>query len=330
MIAAIVGAILGLVMALRHIPEYTAELTFMLNEDETGSLGGFSALLGQFGFGLGSQESNLDKILELSRTRKIAKEALLTDSVTIHGRSDYLANHIIDNMDSLGKWSQGGFLSFGKKDKLTLKGFHFKQNNVEAFTTLENKALKKVHTLLVGDDDVKPILYCSYSDITGIMTMNATTTEEALSIALVKSIFDNLSAYYIEKAVEKQKYDYEIIREKYDSINTRLNTVQYELAAFEDKNKGLYKKQDRLVESRLSLEIQKLSLMLAEAEKNLQLADYTLKNKTPYIQLIDAPIAPIVPATRPALQWIILGAVLGVLLLSMLIVLRKAFREIMQ
>jgi uncharacterized protein involved in exopolysaccharide biosynthesis len=71
---------------------YSAQLTFMVNEDEGGGgFGGVSAILGQFGFGGGGQSSyNLDKILELSRSRKIIQMALF-EKVNIDGKKGLLS-----------------------------------------------------------------------------------------------------------------------------------------------------------------------------------------------------------------------------------------------
>ena len=63
---------------------YKAELTFMVDEDEGGGgIGGIGGILGNFGLSTGASDYNLNKILFLSRTRKIIQESLF-DLSLIH------------------------------------------------------------------------------------------------------------------------------------------------------------------------------------------------------------------------------------------------------
>lgn len=76
-----------------------AEVSFMIN-DTQGGLGGISALLGQFSGFLGASEeqANLQKILELSKTMRIAQSIFFTKAV-VDQKDDFLANHLIRELD---------------------------------------------------------------------------------------------------------------------------------------------------------------------------------------------------------------------------------------
>jgi len=69
--------------------------------------------------------------------------------------------------------------------------------------------------------------------------------------------------------------------------------------------------------------------MVGEAEKQYQIAQLTLENKTAYIQLIDKPLLPLKPTNKGVLYYFIIGGCLGVILSSVFIVLRKLYRSIM-
>ena len=57
-------------------PQFHAEISFMVNEDELGG-GGVSSILGQFSGLLGGGDKlNFQKILEIAKTRKIAEKVL--------------------------------------------------------------------------------------------------------------------------------------------------------------------------------------------------------------------------------------------------------------
>ena len=325
---ALVSALALLFLNLNQSKRYTASLTFMLNVDERGLSAGVSSLLGQFGLGVGGTESNLDKILKLSQARVITEKTVF-DSFEINNKNDFLANHIIASLEENKKWGgQGGFLSFDN-DSLNVADFRFTDKETDSFSLLENKALKKLHNILMGSKDNQAMFTSEYDELTGIMTLHMTAPDEALSIRFVNGIFDNLSEYYIEKSTEKQKYEYDILREKYDSINSVLRNVQYRLASFEDNSKAIFRKTDILEKNRLKVEEQKLQFILAKAEEQLQIAKIALDNKTPYIQVIDKPISPIKADNKSPIFFFVLGGILGLLAVMLVLGAQKMIKDIL-
>ena len=136
----------------------------MINDDEGGSLAGLAGMLGQFGFGMGGGESNLDKILELSKARIITQKALF-EKEEIDGQNDYLANHLISALTQEKKWVNKSFFSFGNKDELNLTDFSFTHDSFPAFSLLENKALKKLHTHIIGKEKMGGAFTSDYSEV---------------------------------------------------------------------------------------------------------------------------------------------------------------------
>lgn len=305
---------------------YTARLNFMLNVDERGLNSGIAALVGQFGFGLSPSENNLDKILELSRSRRIAELALF-DSIEIKGNSDLLANQLIANLEKYHMWAPGSFLGLGQ-DTIPMDDFRFTHTNTDIFDVKENKALKLLHDHLNGSDKTEALLKTDYNELTGIMSLSLSTPSETLSILGATKIFDALSRFYILKSTEKQQYEYDILLDKYDSIYTVLGSVQYQLARFEDGNRDLFRKQDMLKKEQLQVEQQKLQYMISKAEEQLQLAKIALDNKTPYIQLIDRPISPIEADNKPLLFFPLVGFIFGVLVAVAVYLIRKIYQDI--
>lgn len=307
---------------------YKADLTFMINDDEGGSLAGLAGMLGQFGLGMGGGESNLDKILELSKARIITQKALF-EKAEIDGQNDYLANHLISSLKQEKKWASKGLLSFGDDDELSLTDFSFTNDSFPTFSLKENKALKKLHSHIIGKEKMGGAFTSDYSEVSGIMEFSMMTSNQELSIMIVDQLFDKLSDYYVDKTASKQRADFNLIKSKYDSIQTRLNSVQYSLAKFEDEYQGLIRKQDQLRRKQLQGEELKLATMVGEVEKQYQIASLTLENKTAYIQLIDKPIAPLKPANKGAFFYLLLGGLLGGLLSVGFLIAKKTYRDIM-
>jgi hypothetical protein len=298
--------------------KYPASLTFMVNEEEGGGLSSISGLLGSFGLGAPG-ENNYERILYLAKSERILREALLT-KVVIEGQNDYLANHFIKiHKVQEKKWSKST-----NGEAPLLKDFLFTKDSFERFDRKELTALKSLYGLLVGSKDNKSVFSTGLNEDTGIMTLSMDGQSEELSITFLETLFYKLSNFYVEKTIEKNKETFNIIRQKVDSIRALMAGTEYQSALFEDKNKSLLLGVDQVPRQRFTRDKQILMIMYGEAIKNQELADFALKSKTPYIQPIDMPGAPIKgipPSKKTAL---LMGLCLGILLGSVVIITRKA------
>jgi len=309
-------------------PDYTATLTFMINKNDAGGIGSVTAILGRFGFG-NKADGNKDKIIQLNKSRRIIEKAVFK-KVKINDDENYLANHIINYLDSLDKWATVPWYRKPFAKPNPLKGFHFVSDDITMFGDTANSALKNIYFNLIGNNKTgKGMMTNGYDEDSGILHISVTTHNPVLSIELTNSIFDNLSEFYIEKSIEKQKATYDIIKMKTDSILNLLKKKEVELAAFEDRSHGLFSSRSKLKELRLKRDVQKLSLMYGESIKNLEIADFTVKNKTPFVQAIDRPLFPIKGEKSSTIKSFIFGGILGLFLGIIFIILLKIYRDAM-
>ncbi len=281
-------------------PVYPATITFSVDEDEGGSSSGLTGILGQFGLGgVRPARYNLDKILALSKSRRVIQQTLFA-KVTVDGKEDYLANHLIREYHLQDATDKAG-------------SFHFTQDSIPAFSTKENEMLLQLYNFIIGpkDQPKKALMTADYNEDTNIMSIDVQTTHETISLQLAQRMFESLSAYYINKAIEKQLKTYTIVSEKRDSVLAALKAAEYQLANFRDSHRGLLMRTDQITELRLTREIASLSAMYSEVLKNTEVADFSLKNKTPFIQVIDTPISPIQPVLLSLLRSLVIGAVAG-------------------
>jgi hypothetical protein len=80
----------------KYVPLYPATITFNVDEDEGGGNAGLTGILGQFGLGsVRPSRYNLDKIMALSKSRRVIQESLFS-KVIVNGKEDYLANHLLN------------------------------------------------------------------------------------------------------------------------------------------------------------------------------------------------------------------------------------------
>lgn len=282
---------------------YQANLTFMLNDGDKGGIGGIGSLLGQFGLGGGgSGEGNLDKIVELSRTSRILKTALFSKA-TIDGRTDFFANHIIRIKGLHDEW---------KKDTSGLPNFLFTRGEFEEFNRLENHATNEIIGLMNAKKD--PLFQCGYAKLSTIFSMSLTSPNEELSIQLVRKIFENLSEFYVLKTTERERQTHDVLRAQKDSIYAVMRGKESSAARFKDVSRGLVLESEKVKGEQMSKDANIATLAYGEMLKQFAIADFALKNNTPFIQPIDMPTAPLDGKKDSKRKALMLGFSLGLFL----------------
>lgn len=301
--------------------KFTGELSFMVNEDEGSQLGGVADVLESIGLAGGSTNSeyNLDKILELAKSRRILSRSLMKKGL-IDDQEDYFANHLIRSYELHKKW---------KRDKPKLVDFYFTRDSLPAFNRLENSAMKYLIDMLLGKQNDPPLLTTAVLENSGIMTMEMVSVNEQLSVQLLNIIYTELSEFYIQQSTEKQRDIYEKVHQETDSLRMALASKEYELATFNDRNQGLITQRAQVRKDQLSREVFLLNTMYSEAASNEEVAKFALKKKTPFIQPIDTPTVPL-KLTKPSLlKNTLLAILLGVILGSLFLSGRKLYQDAM-
>ena len=295
---------------------YTANLTFMVNQDEGGGVSGIGAMLGQFGLGGGGGESNYLKIQEIARSTKIGEQVLM-DTAVVGGSKDLLANHIIKAYDMHEAWEEDTVLM----DFLFTEPF--------AATKQYNIAIGQLVGFLIGGE--KPgIATLEFDEKSTILKIATTAIQQELSAALTNSWYDKIQVYYVLKSTESSKKTLEELTVKADSIFSLLNGAESGLATGSDKL-GLVKTYDRLPTSRSGRNLQMYGAMYAEVIKNKETSDFILKSETPYFQKLDEPRLPV--AGDNGLGWklsMILGMIAGGFVFSGFVIGRILWHDLMQ
>ena len=329
-VLAIAGLILGLILGFNAFvkpPLYAEQLTFMMDENSGEAVQGLNLLNGLFGGG--KQNENLSKILELFESKKIIHNTLF-DSIEIRGEKDFLANHFLREygIESLiSGYKRYGFLYKATWPKRLLgnSDFNFNHSAIDSFSNEESLFLRLLYEKVNGNNriDMPRLLSSSMDDESGIMTITMQSEREEITLGILNNIYKHLSSFFIEKSTEKQTKTYNIIKEKRDSVIASLKTAEYLLADFKDSNRNLVTVKGYLRQLRLEREVAILNVMYAEAVKQMEATDFALKNKTPVVQVIDLPQKPIIARSESYIMKFIFGFCFGVVLLSVIFVLRK-------
>jgi uncharacterized protein involved in exopolysaccharide biosynthesis len=295
---------------------FEAEVTFMINE-ERGSASGLGVALGDFGglLGVGS-DVNLQKILELAKSRNIS-EKVFAGSAVINDKNDFMANHLISEFERTKQWTKNSW--FQKTNPL--KGFRFKEFNPEKFGPVENLALKNLHALFLK------MLNTNVSEKTSIMKLTIQGTHETIVYELATRLYNEMSNFYIDKMVEKQRETFVELRHKTDSLKALIESKVYKLAGIRDSYRSTWLYHEDVPKTILDQEIQMLQVVYGETLKNREIASFALENRTPFIQAIDLPIIPLKMIQQSWFRVILLSLFYGFLLGAGLISIRKFFRD---
>jgi len=311
-------------------PVYKARLSFMINQDNGNPFGAISGVLGNFGIST-KGKNNLSKVLELSRSRRIIEKTLF-DSVRLQGNNDFVVNHFIKYLDSIGSWNHKPWYSFNSSmDSLPMR-FEKAPDKKTSVSEKERIALKALFNKIAGNQESGStgLMESDYNEDSRILYLSTKTKDPELSIHLTNIIFDNLSKFYIDKSIEKQQSTYDILKSKSDSIHFVLKTKEQQVASLEDSWMGRYSSKSKLQERRLEKEIRLLNITLAESIKNLEIADFAVRNTMPYVQIIDRPVAPLEGIKPSLLKNIIIGFFIGALMAAFIIMIRKVFKDAMK
>jgi hypothetical protein len=290
---------------------YQAELSFMINEDESGSLNSVGALLGSLGLGGGSNAGpNYDKIAELGLSNRMLTEAfhepyVEKDSIT----PELLGNVIIKQYNYHDKW-------VGFPD---LRNFLFISDSTENYPKYEFKckrAVKEIAKTFRGNRKGGKIgvLNITYNKESKILYIKANATSENLSIALCNTLYDVISTYYISKTIERQESTYKHMKHKSDSLFSELKSAEYQLARFSDQGNKIRLYTNALPLEQLARKVEMLYVMYGAAVENLETSEFLLKSSTPFFQKIDDPVEPLQVMGKSKLMGLLRGGMTGFIL----------------
>ncbi|MFK8165205.1 MAG: hypothetical protein AB8H12_22355 [Lewinella sp.] len=297
---------------------YSANTTFVVNEDQGSGGGGLGSVLGQIGLGGGGGGGghNLKRIMAFATSKYLLNDLLL-DTVTLKGTPDLLINHVITYGELAEKLELK--LAFGI-DQLSV-------NQVDSLSRQEGALLKAVYTYLTEDDEF-PIV-TDIADDTGMLTITAKTRDEDLTLELSTGLYQYISEFYRKETTGQSQATVTRLQSKADSILKELNAAEYQLASFTDTRLSLNNRRDQLKTVQLSRKIQILGLAYGEIVRNLETAKFTLSAKTPFFQLVDEPFKPLFKMKANPLKNGIKGGLLGGVLGFVFVGMMRFYQEAM-
>lgn len=316
----LLGAALGLTYAWLKKPVYRSVLTFAL-EEKGSSMGGYASIASQFGIDLGSGLSGNggafvgENLLELLKSRFLIEKTLLTE-VNTNGQKHLLVNDYIHFNEIDKTW----------ENNTDLKPVIYEAGQSRAaFSLAQDSLLYKIYEGIVKKDlDVKKV-----DKKLNIVVVQFHSTDELFAKQFVEELVKNASAFYIETKTKKTRANVGLLENRVDSVKRELDQLMYGAAVNQDQNQNPAKAQGRVPLLKKQMDIQILTTMYGELVKNLELSKFTLMREEPLIQVIDKPILPLDKKKAGKLKWLVIGGMLGGVLTSGFLLLRRTYRKLM-
>ena len=323
----IIGGLIGLTIALFEKPIYKASLTFAMEEDKGGGVGGgLTGALGlasNLGFDLGGSgvggafaASNLG---ELMKSRLVVERVLLK-SFQISNKKITLIEYYIEINKLRENW---------KKDTALFNIHFLPYADRSKFTLQQDSLLKAIRKDLI--DKGRLSIMQKDKKVT-ILTIEVNSENEFFSKYFCENLAKETSDFYIKTKSKKARINVDVLQKQVDSVKYELNSAITGVASEVDLVYNLnpaYNTKSSESKKR-QVDVQANTEILKNLAVQLELAKITLRKETPLIQLIDEPSFPLEKSKFGKLKSIILGGFLTGLFYVLYLILGRIYKNIIQ
>ena len=283
LIIALLGGILGIAYATFKKPTYTAVSTFVLEDKNSGggsAMSQYAGLASLAGVDLGSGSGGIfqgDNIIELYKSRLMIEKALLSN-VNLNGKNVKLIDLYINFSgikNSLKKENRN--VSFNDS---TANFNRLQDSLINEFTDAINKNI-----LLVSKPDKK----------LSIIRVEVTSKNEAFSKLFNDKLVEVVNKFYVQTKTKQSTQVLTLLQHQADSLRSSLNSSISGVASSIDAapNANPLLQSLHVPSQRKQIDVQANTTIYAEVIKNLEATKFSLRQETPLIQLIDAPVYPL-------------------------------------
>jgi hypothetical protein len=315
----ILGAVLGLAYAYTRKTVYRAELSFALENDQGGSVGGALGIVSQLGFDMGSTGGGVfsgENLILLMKSRVMIENALLT-KVKIGNQSLTLADQYIKYNEFRKEWS----------NKPELKQIQFPPNaDRTLFSRVQDSLMGVFYNNLIRDN----VTVDKVDKQASIVRIAVNSENEQFAKYFAEILAKEVSDFYIETKTKKSAENLAILQHQTDSVRRMLNNAIAGVATSSDVNPNANPVMQvlRVPSQRKQIDVQANQAILTELVKNLEISKVSLRKETPLIQIIDRPIFPLEKQTFGKLKGLVLGGIIAAFICVILLLLKKIYQEI--
>jgi len=281
--------------------QYTSKLTFAI-EEKGGGGGSLLGLASQFGVDLGGGGGGLftsDNLLLLLKSNRIIQGALLKPVPELKE----------GNLLNL-------YLTIHYKKALAEKKLSRIPENVprSKFTRSQDSIVA-----IVTEDLSKELEIAKRDKKASLIDISIVDPSENFAFLFNQFLIKEATDLYIELKVGKMRRSVKVLQSRVDSVQRVMDGTMLSAAVSMDQSLGIVSMAPRVSTTKKQMEAQMLGTMFAELTKNLELTKFTLEREEPVIQIVDAPMMPLLKEGKGRVKFTVIGGFLaGFLMLGFL------------
>ena len=280
--------------------KYIATLSFALQSEESG--GGLSDLASQFGFSIGGGSMGAfggDNLFELLQSRLMVEKALLLPE-KIDGKQTNLLNYYIDSYDMRKGWQES------EDPQMSTLAYPLDQPR-ESFSRVQDSIFLGItHQILK-----KQLVVEKRNKKLSIGDIEFISINEKLSKLFVENLMSVTGDYYIQTKTKRANENYQKLRQEADSVRLLYARAVQSRAVAADNTPNSVRQSSLAGVVERTTEMQYLAATYAELQKNVELARVSMNSNAPLIDVIDAPVYPLLVKKFGLFKAVFLGGFVG-------------------
>lgn len=306
--------------------QYGAEIVFNLELGGGGGGGGMgdlAGLAGAFGFGGGGNRTgeffSAENFTQILNSKTVYEKALMKE-ITIGGKKTLFINYYKDSSD-IAKKEWGGDL-FNDPDFESIN-YKFTKKTPEQFTKKENEMIFTIYEKLSGNTEIR-----SLSKGSSMTSLVAITNNEMLSKIWLETLLKTMEEFYREVKTKKTRLVLDIQEKRLDSLRRVMLGTDRQLATLTAQNQNVVDPSGPLRQQQLSRNNSFTSNQYYQQLATVENLNLMMINQTPIFTVLE-------PVRLPLLkyQWYIgqrttLGAIIGIVVGCLFIIIRRFFQEL--
>ena len=225
LLAGFLGAILFFCYAFIQPITYTAGLTFVLDESKSSNNNGLASLAGQFGMDLGNSGGGGllagDNIYLYFKSESLIKDVLLSVYDSTHNKS--LADAYVEMYDFNEQWA--------KNEKIKKVILFSPSLSISQTTRLEDSLLRSLSYMLI-----KQCFFDKADKKGSFLKLEVTLKDEKLAKIFCERLLQRAVQKYIDIKVGRQRYSFNKLQERADSISKLLKQQTFSQAELQTEN----------------------------------------------------------------------------------------------
>ena len=273
--------------------QYTSKLTFAI-EEKSGGGGSLLGLASQFGVDLGGGGGGLftsDNLLLLLKSNRIIQGALLKPVPELEE----------GNLLNL-------YMSIHYKDALTENKISFIPSNLPR---LEFSREQDSIVAFIAENLSKKVEIAKRDKKASLIDITIVDPSENFAFLFNKFLIQEATDLYIELKVGKMRRSVKVLQSRVDSVQRVMDGTMLSAAVSMDQSLGIVSMAPRVSTTKKQMEAQMLGTMFAELTKNLELTKFTLEREEPVIQIVDAPMMPLLKEGKGRVKSAVIGGFLA-------------------